>query len=93
MQLSVDLQKTFVLDDNVNLNGYSVVFPSVCVGNAAQLAVDLLISTLEMRKVATVWHVSTVQLNYLVVDFFELTNSKMIISTVSHNSSIGTACF
>lgn len=51
--------KTFVLNENINLNGYSVVLPSVCVGNIAQLAVDLLISTLEMKKVATIWHVST----------------------------------
>lgn len=33
------------------------MLPSVCVGNVAQLAVDLLISSLEMRKVATIWHV------------------------------------
>lgn len=51
-------QKTFELDENVSLTGYSVLFPSVCVGNAAQLAVDLIISTLEMRRVATIWHVS-----------------------------------
>lgn len=53
----ISLQKTIKLDDNVNLNGYTVLFPSVCVGNAAQLAIDLLIATQQMKKCATVWHV------------------------------------
>lgn len=35
-----------------------MLFPSVGVGNVAQLSVDLLISTLQMEKVATVWHPS-----------------------------------
>lgn len=34
--------------------------PSIGVGNVAQLTVDLLISTLQMDKVATVWHPSIV---------------------------------
>lgn len=46
------------LQNNVSLAGYTVIFPSVCVGNVAQLSVDLIISTLELRKVASVWHVS-----------------------------------
>lgn len=60
MLKSIDFfpQKSFKLDENIKLNGYTVLFPSVCVGNAAQLAVDLLISTLEMKKIASIWHVS-----------------------------------
>lgn len=46
------------LEENVSLKGYTVIFPSVCVGNVAQLAADLIISTLELKKIATAWHVS-----------------------------------
>lgn len=59
-------QKTFTLNENVHLNGYTVFFPSVCVGNAAQLAVDLIISTLEMRKIANIWHVSFSRIGYIL---------------------------
>lgn len=37
-----------------------MLLPSIGVGNVAQLSVDLLISTLQMEKVATVWHPSIV---------------------------------
>lgn len=52
------LQTFFNLEDGTNLNGYTVILPSVCVGNVAQLTADLLISTLQMKKVGTFWHVS-----------------------------------
>lgn len=45
---------------DISLAGYTVIFPSVCVGNVAQLTVDLIISTLELKKVASIWHVSQV---------------------------------
>lgn len=67
VELFFVLQKTFVLDDNVHLNGYTILFPSVCVGNAAQLTVDLIIATLEMQKVATIWHVSLINSFYQIV--------------------------
>lgn len=59
-------QNTIKLDEDLNLNEYTVLLPSVCVGNAAQLAVDLIISTLEMRKVATVWHVSSFKYHIVI---------------------------
>ncbi|XP_037041191.1 proteasome assembly chaperone 2 [Bradysia coprophila] len=43
-----------------DIAGYTVLLPSIGVGNVAQLSVDLLISTLQMEKVATVWHSSIV---------------------------------
>lgn len=39
-----------------NLTGYTILFPSVGVGNVAQLTTDLLISSLEMEKIAHCWH-------------------------------------
>lgn len=39
-----------------NLNGYTVVLPSLGVGNVAQLVIDVLVSTLKMEKLAIVWH-------------------------------------
>lgn len=46
------------LENGTNLSGYKVLLPSVCVGNIAQLTADLIISTLQMKKVCTFWHVS-----------------------------------
>lgn len=43
-----------------DITGYTVILPSLGVGNVAQLSVDLLIATLQMDKVATVWHRSIV---------------------------------
>lgn len=39
-----------------DLRGHTLVLPSLGVGNVAQLAADLLISTLRLRKAAVVWH-------------------------------------
>lgn len=39
-----------------SLLDYTVILPSVGVGNVAQLTTDLLIATLKMEKVATCWH-------------------------------------
>lgn len=41
--------------EDVDLNGYTLVLPSIAVGNVGQLACDLLISSLDMRKIATVY--------------------------------------
>ncbi|XP_028030988.1 proteasome assembly chaperone 2 [Bombyx mandarina] len=40
--------------DNSNLRGYTAVVPSVAVGNVGQLACDLLISSLRMKKIASI---------------------------------------
>lgn len=41
--------------DNEDLNGYTLVIPSIAVGNVGQLACDLLISSLNMKKTASVY--------------------------------------
>uniref|UniRef100_A0A1A9USA1 Proteasome assembly chaperone 2 n=1 Tax=Glossina austeni TaxID=7395 RepID=A0A1A9USA1_GLOAU len=38
------------------LNGYTVIVPSICVGNAAQLACDLLISSKQLKKIGNIHH-------------------------------------
>ncbi|KAJ6634740.1 Proteasome assembly chaperone 2 [Pseudolycoriella hygida] len=43
-----------------DISGYTVLLPSIGVGNVAQLSIDLLISSLKMEKIATVWHRSIV---------------------------------
>lgn len=40
----------------VDLSNYTLVIPSVSVGNVPQLTVDLLISTHNLTKVGTLWH-------------------------------------
>ncbi|PNF28598.1 Proteasome assembly chaperone 2 [Cryptotermes secundus] len=44
------------IQENVNLKGCTLIFPSVSVGNAAQLAVDLLITKIKPQKVGLIWH-------------------------------------
>lgn len=41
--------------DDEDLNGYTLIIASVAVGNVGQLACDLLISTLQMQKIAIVY--------------------------------------
>jgi proteasome assembly chaperone 2 len=43
-----------------NFTGFTLLIPSVCVGNVAQLATDLLIETLQMEKVGCFWSVSII---------------------------------
>lgn len=38
-----------------DLSGYTLLIPSVCVGNVAQLTTDLIISTLTMQKIGVLW--------------------------------------
>lgn len=40
----------------INLSGFTLIIPSVSVGNVGQLSVDLLISTYNLSKTATFWH-------------------------------------
>lgn len=41
--------------EDVYLNNFTLILPSVAVGNVGQLACDLLISSLDMKKIATVY--------------------------------------
>lgn len=39
----------------VDFTGFTLVIPSICVGNVSQLSTDLIISSLSMEKVGVVW--------------------------------------
>ncbi|XP_012260673.2 proteasome assembly chaperone 2 [Athalia rosae] len=43
------------LKEEVDLTGYTLVLPSVAVGNVGQLAVDLFISSLNARRIGYIW--------------------------------------
>lgn len=40
----------------IDLSDYTLIIPSVSVGNVPQLTVDLLITTLKLKNVAALWH-------------------------------------
>jgi len=42
--------------ESFNLKGYTVILPSICVGNAAQLACDLLISSKKLNRIGSLNH-------------------------------------
>ncbi|KAL0281682.1 UNVERIFIED_CONTAM: hypothetical protein PYX00_002595 [Menopon gallinae] len=46
--------------ERINLRNYSLIVPSVSVGNVGQLAVDLLINSLGLKKLCYVWHESVI---------------------------------
>lgn len=46
----------FSFTEEVDFTGFTFIFPSVGVGNVAQLTVDLLIESLQLNKVATIWN-------------------------------------
>lgn len=49
-------QKTIWKHGHGDLKGYTLIMPSVAVGNIGQLACDLLISSLNMKKVSSVYN-------------------------------------
>ncbi|XP_059621756.1 proteasome assembly chaperone 2 [Phlebotomus argentipes] len=49
-------RKMIKLTSSVNFAGNTLIIPSVCVGNVAQLSVDLIVETLKMQKVGLCWH-------------------------------------
>ncbi|XP_065078032.1 proteasome assembly chaperone 2-like [Ochlerotatus camptorhynchus] len=46
----------FKFTKDVTFAGYTLLLPSVSVGNVAQLATDLLIETLKLEKIGLLWH-------------------------------------
>lgn len=46
----------FSFSEDVNLEDYTFLLPSVSVGNVPQLTIDLLITTFKLKKISTVWH-------------------------------------
>ncbi|XP_018325838.1 proteasome assembly chaperone 2 [Agrilus planipennis] len=45
-----------VVPSELSLENYTLIIPSVSVGNVGQLTVDLLLASLKMEKVAIIWH-------------------------------------
>lgn len=66
-----------------NFAGHTCVIPSVGVGNVAQLAADLLISTLSMERIGTVWHPAIIPI--CGADAFERDDN-------SNDDNLTTAC-
>lgn len=50
----------FKFSKEVDLKDFTLIIPSVAVGNVAQLTVDLLITTYNLKKVATIWHLAII---------------------------------
>jgi len=48
------------LGDFQDFSNYTLIIPSVSVGNVPQLTVDLIISTYELTKAASIWHPAVV---------------------------------
>lgn len=44
------------LDKEIDFSEYTALLPSIAVGNVAQLAIDLLIATIEMKRIGSGWH-------------------------------------
>lgn len=50
------------LPEGLQISGYTLILPSVSVGNVGQLSVDLLISTLGMRRTGRIFDTSFIPL-------------------------------
>ncbi|XP_044269355.1 proteasome assembly chaperone 2 [Tribolium madens] len=50
------MAELFKFKQKPNLEGFTLIVPSVSVGNVPQLTIDLLITTLNFKKAATIWH-------------------------------------
>jgi proteasome assembly chaperone 2 len=50
------------LQEKLNLFNYTMILPSVAVGNVAQLSIDLLISTLNLRRIGRIFDTSFIPL-------------------------------
>lgn len=46
--------------NSINLEGYTAIVPCIGVGNAGQLACDLLISTLQLKRIGNIWHTALI---------------------------------
>lgn len=46
----------FNFKEEISFEGYNLLIPSVSVGNVPQLTIDLIITTLNLKKISTVWH-------------------------------------
>ncbi|KAJ8964615.1 hypothetical protein NQ314_004750 [Rhamnusium bicolor] len=56
LQFLLTMPKLININDTTVLSGYTLILPTVSVGNVPQLAVDLLITTYNFNKITTIWH-------------------------------------
>lgn len=54
--LSTNIMNLINIDGQINFSDYTLIIPSVSVGNVPQLTVDLLITTYDFKKYSTIWH-------------------------------------
>ena len=54
--IHIHLVKMIKIPDEINLENYTLILPSVAVGNVGQLCIDLLISSLDMYKIGSLWN-------------------------------------
>lgn len=50
------MDRIFNFREELNLQGYNFILPSVSVGNVPQLTIDLVITTFNLEKLSSVWH-------------------------------------
>lgn len=70
--------------DKSDLKGFTLIIPSVAVGNVGQLACDLLISSLNMKKIASVY--SPALIPVAGYDPYDLTSSNLSSSCEAYKS-------
>ncbi|KAF5277008.1 hypothetical protein FQR65_LT16087 [Abscondita terminalis] len=50
------MQSIINIVENADTTGFTLLIPSVAVGNVGQLTIDLIISSYRFKKYATIWH-------------------------------------
>ncbi|KAL4717186.1 hypothetical protein ACJJTC_017073 [Scirpophaga incertulas] len=79
-----NLDNIWNYSEDTTLDNYTVIFPCVAVGNVAQLACDLLISSLKMTKIASVY--SKALIPVVGYDPYDLNSSNLSCSCEMYKS-------
>lgn len=77
------------LKEELDFNGYTLIIPSTCVGNVAQLTADLIIESLKMEKVGSVFDAAIIPL--IGASAYSHVTDKLTTSSelfVNRNSSV-----
>ena len=73
------------IQEGLDLTGYTLILPSVAVGNVGQLSVDLLISTLELKKCGRIFNSAFIPI--VGADPYDETNQEICTSLDLYYSS------
>ncbi|XP_056630761.1 proteasome assembly chaperone 2 [Diorhabda sublineata] len=77
--------------ENVDLNEFTLLIPSVSVGNVPQLTLDLLIKTFDFQKIASLWHPSIV--SSVGADPYDFSSPKICMACELYsNEKLKVAC-